>query len=90
MKKDALSKMNNRLSSIIVHLSKIDAKAVSLLYFFYFLSLLSALCKGYSCQSILLNMIVNIKCALDKGEYIACTSMDINKGFGGLICKLHA
>ena len=40
-------------------------------------------------------MIDNFKCALDKGEYIACISMDISKAFDCLphcltICKLHA
>ena len=58
-------------------------------------SLLLAFRKGYSCQSTLLNMIENFKCALDRGEYIACISMDIRKAFGCLphcltICKLHA
>ena len=46
-----------------------------------FSSLLSAFRKGYSCQSTLLSMIENFKCALDRGEYIACISMDINEAF---------
>ena len=33
-------------------------------------------------------MIVKIKCALDKGEYVAYINMNISKGFDGLICKL--
>ena len=58
-------------------------------------SLLSAFRKGYGCQSTLLNMIENFKCALDRGEYIACISMDISKAFDCLphyltICQLHA
>ena len=60
-----------------------------------FSTLLSAFRKGYSCQSTLLNMIENFKCALDRGGYIACISMDISKAFDCLrhcltICKLHA
>ena len=40
-------------------------------------------------------MIEHFKCALDRGEYIACISMDISKAFDCLlhcltICKLHA
>ena len=60
-----------------------------------FSALLSAFRKGYSCQSTLSNMIENLKCALDRGKYIACISMDISKAFDCLphcltICKLHA
>ena len=98
-KKDSLSEMNYRPVSILIALSKIYEKAVSVQlteYFSYiFSSLLSAFRKGYSCQSTLLNMIENFKCALDRGEYIACISMDISKAFDCLphcltICKLHA
>ena len=40
-------------------------------------------------------MFENVKCALNKGEYVACISMDISKAFDCLphcltICKLHA
>ena len=96
---DSLSKMNYRPVRIRIALSKIYKKAVSVQltdYFSYiFFSLLSAFRKGYSCQSTLLNMIENFKCALDRGEYIACISMDISKAFDCLphcltICKLHA
>ena len=60
-----------------------------------FADLLSAFRKGYSCQSTLLNMIEHFRCALARGVYIACISMDISKAFGCLpdclsICKLHA
>ena len=45
--------------------------------------------------STLLNIIEHFKCALDRGEYIDCISMDISKAFDCLphcltICKLHA
>ena len=85
--------------SILIALSKIYEKAVSVQladYFSHiFSSLLSAFCKGYSCQSTLLNMIENFKCALDRGVYIACINMGISKAFDCLphcliICKLHA
>ena len=98
-KKDSLSKMNNRPASILIALSKIYEKAVSVQltdYFSYiFSSLLSVFRKGYSCQSTLLNMIEKFKCAFDRGEYIACISMDISEPLECLphcltICKLHA
>ena len=85
--------------STLIALSKIYEKAVSVQLADYFghifSSLLPAFRKGYSCQSTLLNMIENFKCALDRGEYIACISMDISKACGYLphcltICKLHA
>ena len=98
-KKDALNKINYRPLSIFIALSKIYEKDISLQISEYFdnifSSLLSAFRKGYSCQSTLLNMIENFKCALDKGEYIACMRMDISKAFDCLphcltICELHA
>ena len=98
-KKDALIKTNYRPVSILVALSKIYEKAVGVQLTGYFNSifstLLSAFRKGYSCQSALLNMIENFKRALDKGEYVACISMDISKAFDCLphcltICKLFA
>ena len=98
-KKDALNKMNYRPVSILIALSKVYEKAMSLQISDYFSNIFSALLsafrKGYSCQSTLLNMIENFKCALDRGEYIACRSMDISKAFDCLphcltICKLIA
>ena len=81
-KKDTLIKTNYRPVSILVALSKIYEKGVGVQLTGYFNSifptLLSAFRKGYSCQSALLNMIENFKKALDKGEYVACISMDIS------------
>ena len=97
-KKDALNKINQRPVSIFIALSKIYEKAMTLQISEYFnnifSSLLSAFRKGYSCQSTLLNMIENFKFALDRGESIACISMDISKAFDCLphcltICELH-
>ena len=94
---DALNKSNYRPVSVLIPLSKICEKAVCIQVTDHFNSifaaLLSAFRKGYSCQSTLLNMVKNVKCALDKGEYVAC--MDISKAFDCLphcltICKLHA
>ena len=96
---DALNKSNYRPVSVLIALSKIYEKAVSIQVTDHFNSIFSALLsafrKGYSCQSTLLNMVENFKCALDKGEYVACISMDISKAFDCLphcltICKLHA
>ena len=84
--------------SILKTLSKIYEKAVSVQladhFSHIFSSLLSAFRKGYSCQSTLLNMIDDFKGALDRGQYIACISMDISKAFDCLpncltFCKLH-
>lgn len=98
-KKDPLSKINYRPVSVLIALSKIYEKVVStqLSDFFteIFSSLLSAFRKDYSCQSTLLNMIEKFKCSLDRGDYVACISMDISKAFDCLphcltVCKLHA
>ena len=96
---DALNKSNYRLVGVLTALSKIYEKAVSIQVTDHFSSIFSALLslfrKKYSCQSTPLNMIENLKCALDKGKYVACISMDISRAFDCLphcltICKLHA
>ena len=84
-KKYALIKTNYRPVSILVALSKIYEKAVGVQLTDYFnaifSTLLSAFRKGYSCQSALLNMLEEFKSSLDKGEFVACISMDISKVF---------
>ena len=94
---DALNKSNYRPVSVLIALSTIYEKAVNIQvtdhFSSIFSSLLSAFRKGYSCQSTLLNMVENFN--KDKGEYVACISMDISKAFDCLphcltICKLHA
>ena len=96
-KKDTLIKTNYRPVSILMALSKIYEKAIGVQVTGYFNSifstLLSAFRKGYSSQSTLLSMIEHFKRALDKGEYVACISIDISKAFDCLphcltICKL--
>ena len=80
-------------------LSKIYEKAVGVQLVGYFNSIFSILLlpfrKGYSCQSALLNMTEKFKSALDKGESVACISMDISKAFDCLshcltICRLFS
>ena len=84
-KKDNLNQVNYEPVSILIALSKIYKKAMGLQLTDYsnhiFAALLSAFHKGYSCQSTLLNMIEHFKCALDRGEYIVCITMDISKDF---------
>ena len=56
----------------------------------FFSILLSAFRKGYSCQSVLLNMIEKFKSSLDKGDYVACISMDTRKALiDWLTCIVH-
>ena len=96
---DALNKSNYRPVSILIALSKIYEKALSIQVAENFNSIYSALLsvfrKGYNCQSTLLDIIESFKCALDKGEYVACVTMDSSKAFDCLphyltICELHA
>ena len=67
-KEYALNKTNYRHVSILNALTKIYEKALSLQISEYFsnvsFALLSAVRKGYSCKSTLLNMIENFKCAI--------------------------
>ena len=96
---DTLNKSNYIPVSVLIALFKFYEKAVSIQvrdhFNSIFSSLLSAFRKGYNCQSTLLSMKENFKCALDKEEYVSCISMDISKAFDYLpycltICKLHA
>ena len=98
-KNDNLHKRNYRPVSVLPSVSKIYERvmAVQLCDFFdhIFSALLSAFRKRYSCQSTLLNMIEHFKKSLDRGEYVACLSMDLSKAFDCLphcltICKLYA
>ena len=98
-KNDNLHKGNYRPVSVLPSVSKIYERvmAVQLCDFFdhIFSALLSAFRKRYSCQSTLLNMIEHFKKSLDRGEYVACLSMDLSKAFDCLphcltICKLYA
>ena len=58
-------------------------------------TLLSAFRKGYSCQSLLIKFVEDIKKAIDNGEEVGMIFMDLSKAFdclphGLLIAKLHA
>ena len=84
-KKDTLINTNYRPVRILMAWSKICEKAVGAQLTGYFNSIVT----------ILLNTIGNMKRALDKGEHVACISMDISKDFdclrhGLTICKLVA
>ena len=94
-----LLKGNYRPVCVLPSVSKIYERimAVQLCDFFdrIFSDLLSAFRKRYSCQSTLLNMIEHFTKSLDRGEYVACLSMDLSKAFDCLphcltICKLYA
>ena len=57
--------------------------------------LLSAFRKGYSCQSLLIKFVEDIKKAIDNGDEVGMIFMDLSKAFdclphGLLIAKLHA
>ena len=82
---DAWNESNYRPASVLIALSKIYEKVVIIQVTDHFYSIFSALPsafrKRYSCQSTHLNMIDNLKFALEKGEYVPCNSMDISKAF---------
>ena len=84
-KNDNLHKGNDRLLIVLPSVSKIYERvmAVQLCDFFdhIFSALLSAFRKRYSCQSTLLNVIEHFKKSLDRGEYVACLSMNLSKAF---------
>ena len=95
----ALNKSNYTPVSVLIPLSKMYEKAISIRVTDHFNSIFSALLsafrKIYSRQYTPLNIIKNFKCALDRGEYVACISMDFSKAFDCLpqcliICNLHA
>ena len=81
-KNDTLINTNYRPVRILMAWSKICEKAVGVQLTGYFNFIVT----------ILLNTIGNMKRALDKGEHVACISMDISKDFchGLTICKLVA
>ena len=98
-KDDNLRKGNFRPVSILTSLSKIYETVLNnqLLRYFYaiFNDLLSAFRKGYSCQSLLLKFVEDMKNALDQKHTVGALFMDLSKAFdclphGLLVAKLHA
>ena len=88
-KENNLKRDNYRPLSILTVISK--------LYHFYVLfnELLAAFRKSYSCQTLLIEFIEDLKSALDKGHKIGTVYMDLSKAFdclphGLLIAKLNA
>ena len=70
---------------------------INFLRYFYaiFNDLLSAFRKGYSCQSLLLKFVEDMKNALDQKHTVGALFMDLSKAFdclphGLLVAKLHA
>ena len=98
-KKDNLDKVNYRPVSVLTGISKIFERVMNdqLLEHFnpIFHKLLSAFRKGYSCQSLLLKFVEDIKGALDQKQMAGAVFMDLSKAFdclphGLLVSKLHA
>ena len=44
--------------------------------------------KGYSCETVLVNMVESIKCSLDKGNIVCCILMDLSRAFDCIPHKL--
>ena len=64
-------------------------------FYVLFNELLAAFRKSYSCQTLLIKFIEDLKSALDKGHKIGTVYMDLSRAFdclphGLLIAKLHA
>ena len=79
-KNDNLNKLNYRPVSILTGISKVFENVInaqSLEYFNdIFHDFLSAFRKGYSCQSLLLKFVEDIKCALDDKNIAAALPLD--------------
>ena len=84
-KKDHLHSGNYRPLSILSSISKIFEGILSdqLIQFFneIFSPFLSAYRKGYSCNTILLDLVETWRCSLDNGKYVGAVLMDLSKAF---------
>ena len=98
-KENNLKRDNYRPLSIVTVITKLYENVLNtqMVNHFYvmFNELLAAFRKFYSCQTLLIKFIKNLKSALDKGHKIGNVYMDLSKAFdclshGLLIAKLHA
>ena len=98
-KNDNLNKKNYRPVSILTGISKVFENIMNdqLLEHFndIFHALLSAFRKGYSCQSLLLKFVEDVKCAIENKQLAGAVFMDLSKAFDCLPhsllkSKLHA
>ena len=98
-KENNLKRDNYRPVSILTVISKLYETVLNtqMVDHFYalFNELLAAFRKSYSCQTLLIKFIEDLKFALDKGHKIGTVYMDLSKAFdclphGLLIAKLHA
>ena len=82
-KSDNLNKKNYRPVSILTGISKVFENIMNeqLLEHFddIFHALLSAFRKGYSCQSLLLKFVEDVKCAVEHKQLAGAIFMDLSK-----------
>ena len=98
-KNNNLKRNNYRPVSILTVISKLYETVFNTLmvdhFYVLFNEFLAAFRKSYSCQTLLIKFIEDLKSALDKGRKIGTVYMDPSKAFdclphGLLIAKLHA
>ena len=98
-KDDSLQKKNYRPVSILSIISKVFEKAIAKQLLIFENRILhpniSAFRSGFSCQSVLINVVENWKRALDRNMYIGTALMDLSKAFDCiphalLLSKLHS
>ena len=95
--KDVFNKANYRPLSILPAISKIFERTLydqmNVFYETIFDDMLAAYRPGYGCPHVLLKLVEDWKCALDKKENVGAILMDLSKAFDCiphklLICKL--
>ena len=83
---------NYRPVSILPIMSKVFEKVIINQISPYFDSIfhpcVSGFRKGYSCETVLVNMVESIKCSLDKGNIVCCILMDLSRAFDCIPHKL--